>query len=53
MILAYTRYDPSIDLSKGLKGITQVVTVILHHTQGDEVSSFWILVSLIENYDMR
>ena len=26
---------------------------MLYHCEGDEVSTFWILVSLIENYEMR
>jgi len=27
--------------------------VILLNCQGDEVSTFWILISLVENYEMR
>ncbi len=30
----------------------QVIASILYHTH-DEVSTFWITISLIENYDMR
>ena len=30
-----------------------VIATIVYHCKGDEVSTFWILVSLIENYDMR
>ena len=33
-------------------GLCQLVASVLYHTK-DEVSSFWITVSLIENYDMR
>ena len=53
VILAYSRYDPSIKFDEHTKGVAQIVAVILYHTQGDEVTSFWILVSLVENYDMR
>jgi len=31
----------------------RVIACIVHHCQGDEVSTFWILVSLVDNYDMR
>jgi hypothetical protein len=30
-----------------------LATAILLNCQGDEVSTFWILISLIENYEMR
>jgi hypothetical protein len=30
-----------------------IVGAILFHCRGDEVSTFWIFVSLIENYEMR
>ena len=30
-----------------------IVGAILFHSRGDEVSTFWIFVSLIENYEMR
>jgi hypothetical protein len=54
VLLAYSRYDPTIKFDSSQNaGMGLIVTVILYHTQGDEVSSFWILVSLIENYDMR
>lgn len=33
-------------------GLCQLMACILYHTR-DEVSSFWIAVSLVEYYDMR
>jgi hypothetical protein len=30
-----------------------IVGAILFHCRGDEVSTFWIFISLIENYEMR
>ena len=33
--------------------MNMLVGAILFHCRGDEVSSFWIFVSLIENYEMR
>ena len=53
VLVAYSRYDPSIRFEPATIGMGLVVAVILYHTQGDEVGTFWILVSLIENYDMR
>ena len=50
MLLAYSRYDRSIGY---VQGMNMLVGAILFHCRGDEVSSFWIFVSLIENYEMR
>ena len=50
MLLAYSRYDRSIGY---VQGMNMLVGAILLHCRGDEVSSFWIFVSLIENYEMR
>lgn len=51
ILLAYSNHDQSINLLD--KGMGQLIAAIVHHCKGDEVSTFWILVSLIENYDMR
>jgi hypothetical protein len=53
VLIAYSRYDPSIRFDSSTIGMGLIVAVILYHTQGDEVATFWVLVSLIENYDMR
>ena len=49
--MAYSNHDQSINLLD--KGMGQVIAAVVHHCKGDEVSTFWIAVSLIENYDMR
>ena len=33
--------------------MARVIALIVNNCNGDEVSSFWILVSLIENYELR
>lgn len=50
VLIAYSRYDKSIGY---VQGMNLLVGAILFHCKGDEVSSFWIFVSLIENYEMR
>ena len=66
VISAYAVYDPAIDICSAQKrfvaedqgkycpelGLCQLMASILYHTR-DEVSSFWIAVSLVEYYDMR
>ena len=44
-------YQQNRNIKKELY-MCQVIASILYHTQ-DEVSTFWITISLIENYDMR
>ena len=51
ILLAYSRYDDSIPDSN--EDMARVVASVVHNCEGDEVSSFWILVSLIENYELR
>jgi hypothetical protein len=51
VILAYSRYDDTINDRD--EDMARVVTTVVQNCSGDEVSSFWILVSLIENYDLR
>lgn len=51
VLLAYSNHDQSISLENRQMG--SVIATIVYHCRGDEVSTFWILVSLIENYDMR
>jgi hypothetical protein len=51
VILAYSRYDDSIDDTQ--EDLARVVVSLVTNCSGDEVSSFWILVSLIENYELR
>ena len=67
VIAAYVVYDSDIDIH-GIQprlgdpmrtaayspelGMCQVIAALLYHTK-DEVSSFWIAVSLVDNYDMR
>ena len=51
VILAYSRYDDSIDDKN--EYLVRVVASVVFNCSGDEVSSFWILVSLIENYELR
>mmetsp|Transcript_39059 Transcript_39059/g.59514 ORF Transcript_39059/g.59514 Transcript_39059/m.59514 type:complete len:313 (+) Transcript_39059:752-1690(+) len=67
VLLAYSKYDPTIKfytipdqneselppLDQAARGMGCVVMALLNHCKDDEVSTFWILVSLIENYDMR
>ena len=50
VLLAYARYDKTIGY---VQGMNLIVGAILFHSRGDEVSTFWIFVSLIENYEMR
>jgi len=50
VLIAYSRYDKSIGY---VQGMNLIAGAILFHCQGDEVSAFWIFVSLIENYEMR
>lgn len=50
VLIAYSRYDKSIGY---VQGMNLIVGAILFHCRGDEVSTFWIFVSLIENYEMR
>ena len=66
IISAYAAHDKSIDVCSAQRrfmaeekgkycpevGLCQLIASVLYHTK-DEVSSFWITVSLIENYDMR
>lgn len=66
VISAYAVYDPAVDICSAQKrfvaedpgrycpelGLCQLMASILYHTR-DEVSSFWIAVSLVEYYDMR
>ena len=51
MVLAYSRYDDTIEDAN--EDMVRVVSSIVYNCGGDEVSSFWILVSLIENYELR
>ena len=50
VLIAYSRYDKTIGY---VQGMNLIVGAILFHCRGDEVSTFWIFVSLIENYEMR
>ena len=51
VLLAYSKYDPSIQQPSVPFGC--LATSVLQNCQGDEVSTFWILISLVENYEMR
>ena len=65
--MAYSKYDPSIQfgrttpeldemecpLEMGYKGLGTLLAQILVHTEANEVACFWILVSLLENYELR
>ena len=48
---AYTRYDQNMDILE--PELIQITVALLILTKSDEVSIFWILVSLIENYELR
>ena len=66
VISAYAIYDKGIDICSPLKkyvfvessnsspeqDLCKLIACVLYHTQ-DEVSTFWIAISLVEYYDMR
>ena len=66
VISAYAVYDQAIDICSAQRrhevaeqgkycpevGLCQLMASVLYHTR-DEVTSFWIAVSLVEYYDMR
>ena len=50
-MVAYSIYDQTIQACNRSLGC--VISSLLCHCDTDEVSTFWILVSLLENYEMR
>mmetsp|Transcript_10092 Transcript_10092/g.17029 ORF Transcript_10092/g.17029 Transcript_10092/m.17029 type:complete len:238 (-) Transcript_10092:223-936(-) len=47
------RSEFDFPIEMGFRGLGSLLAQILIHTRVDEVSTFWILVSLVENYEMR
>ena len=52
MLFAYSTFDALIPYESN-SDQSHLLKSLLHHCDGDEVSTFWIFVSLMDNYDMR